>query len=627
MQNSSGSTDVHQPTMDDERKASLREAEALQSELRRAKRELGERARLKRPKNRGKESTWPVAVECSVETPKGAKQYDVEELVVRVEFDGGDDGGTIESKAFCSNPALPERLNDTMSKAVGVRWDELRSTKQEWPVTELYQWVEGNFVSLISKEPLCMEEYTSVDELGATLRRVAFVEPPSSSEDDQGLPAGILQELDHLGKRSNWELAWEKLEGGVRFCIKAVPVDPEWKAAKGDQKIPMSGYLPADFPESKCKLICTSSDENFGKLIGKAVEKYAASATGRPLNPRQLVHFVENHAGGILALLDGVDPAKGNATSEAQAMSTDGTLSLASEESNESNPCAQDSARLDPSGALASQQHSGQETVLSLEELEMRGICMMQYASLIVLVSCSHCRTTHEVRFDPGNALRRWVCHHCDRPSEVFAERTMVHESSDTVSVLRCEGCVPQEVPFLSLSTCCSSCDDTTTVRVSSGRPVRFACHGCHAPCRMSYARCLSSTPASRPTRPCATPLRPGQPLPLRGTCRHYRRSFRWMRFPCCGRWFPCDVCHELGGTNEGCQPHIRATRMACGFCAQEQAFGAQCVHCGAKLTAQGKEKTHTRYWEGGKGCRNRAQLSRRDPKKYAGLNKTKKKS
>jgi hypothetical protein len=35
-----------------------------------------------------------------------------------------------------------------------------------------------------------------------------------------------------------------------------------------------------------------------------------------------------------------------------------------------------------------------------------------------------------------------------------------------------------------------------------------------------------------------------GQPLPQSGTCKHYRQSRRWFRFPCCGLAFPCDECH-----------------------------------------------------------------------------------
>lgn len=621
------SADVFGSTvMDVDTKRSFRDAEALQRILRSVKEEFGSRTKLKRSRKRGKESIWPVAVECTVEAPEAAKRYDVEELVVRVEFDQRKDGSTVDSIASCSNPAFPERLNHTMSKEVGARWEDLLMTGQEWPLKGLFQWVAENFVALIVKEPSCVEEYTSVDESGATLRRMAFVEPPTSHQDNHALAAGIMKELECLGKRSDWELKWEKRDGGVEFCVMAVPVDPEWKAAKGDQKIPMAGFLPADFPATNCVLECTSSNERFGKLVNKGLEKYAAGAGGRSLNPRQLLHFVENHAGGIWTLLDKVHAAHGTVSSESCGMSEDGNLSISSAESSDSLAARiEGSTRLEPSETLPLQHRSRPGTALHLEELEMRGICMMQYVSLVVSAACSHCRTPQELRFDPGNALRRWTCHHCGRACEVFAERTMVHERSDTISSLRCEGCIPQDVPFLSLSTTCASCDASTTVRVSSGRPVRYACHGCHAACRLSYARCLSAAPSTRTNQATATPMRPGQPLPLRGTCRHYRRSCRWMRFPCCGRWYPCDVCHELQSTNERCQPHVLATRMACGHCAYEQAFGAQCVKCGAKLTTQGKERSHTKYWEGGKGCRNRAQLSRNDPKKYAGRNKTQK--
>uniref|UniRef100_A0A1I8JQZ7 C3H1-type domain-containing protein n=1 Tax=Macrostomum lignano TaxID=282301 RepID=A0A1I8JQZ7_9PLAT len=42
-----------------------------------------------------------------------------------------------------------------------------------------------------------------------------------------------------------------------------------------------------------------------------------------------------------------------------------------------------------------------------------------------------------------------------------------------------------------------------------------------------------------KPKKPIEPDIRPGQPLPSNGTCRHYKRSYRWLRFPCCGRAFP----------------------------------------------------------------------------------------
>ncbi len=48
--------------------------------------------------------------------------------------------------------------------------------------------------------------------------------------------------------------------------------------------------------------------------------------------------------------------------------------------------------------------------------------------------------------------------------------------------------------------------------------------------------------------------LRQGEPLPGLGTCKHYRHSYRWLRFPCCGEggrdgW---GVCRKACRTGDG---------------------------------------------------------------------------
>ena len=40
------------------------------------------------------------------------------------------------------------------------------------------------------------------------------------------------------------------------------------------------------------------------------------------------------------------------------------------------------------------------------------------------------------------------------------------------------------------------------------------------------------------------------------------------MRFPCCGKCYPCDKCHEEVGDGHEME---QATRMICGFCSKEQ--------------------------------------------------------
>jgi CHY zinc finger. len=36
-----------------------------------------------------------------------------------------------------------------------------------------------------------------------------------------------------------------------------------------------------------------------------------------------------------------------------------------------------------------------------------------------------------------------------------------------------------------------------------------------------------------------------GNPLPNNGACKHYKNSHRFFRFPCCGKAYPCDDCHN----------------------------------------------------------------------------------
>nr|CCA30109.1 zinc finger (CHY type) protein, putative [Neospora caninum Liverpool]CEL71355.1 TPA: zinc finger (CHY type) protein, putative [Neospora caninum Liverpool] len=103
--------------------------------------------------------------------------------------------------------------------------------------------------------------------------------------------------------------------------------------------------------------------------------------------------------------------------------------------------------------------------------------------------------------------------------------------------------------------------------------------------------------------------LKLGTPLPDNGTCKHYKKSFRWLRFPCCGKAFPCDVCHDDSADHE----HAWATRMICGFCSKEQAFGNRPCECGRALTKDGS----TAHWEGGKGCRDAVRMNKKDSRKY----------
>lgn len=101
--------------------------------------------------------------------------------------------------------------------------------------------------------------------------------------------------------------------------------------------------------------------------------------------------------------------------------------------------------------------------------------------------------------------------------------------------------------------------------------------------------------------------LKPGTELPNKGTCKHYKKSFRWFRFSCCNSLYPCDICHNDLANH----PVEEAKRMVCGLCSKEQSVKKEC-DCGMSLNT-----VHKQFWEGGKGNREKATMSKKDTKKY----------
>lgn len=53
------------------------------------------------------------------------------------------------------------------------------------------------------------------------------------------------------------------------------------------------------------------------------------------------------------------------------------------------------------------------------------------------------------------------------------------------------------------------------------------------------------SIPNSHPHIKKVGTYKQGESLPKNGACSHYKHSYRFFRFPCCGKAFPCDICHD----------------------------------------------------------------------------------
>lgn len=163
--------------------------------------------------------------------------------------------------------------------------------------------------------------------------------------------------------------------------------------------------------------------------------------------------------------------------------------------------------------------------------------------------------------------------------------------------------------------------------KVKVGENINYGCFNCHQKIRFQIDRIEwiseqvagSAGSSQKQQNKLAVKNGPvlsvGTPLPQNGACEHYKKSFRWYRFPCCGQAFPCDECHAKDPVAKN-HPVEWATRFICGFCSREQSINIkECPECGKDTSASGRK--FTSFWEGGKGTRNQALMNRKDSKKY----------
>ena len=69
------------------------------------------------------------------------------------------------------------------------------------------------------------------------------------------------------------------------------------------------------------------------------------------------------------------------------------------------------------------------------------------------------------------------------------------------------------------------------------------------------------------------------------GACKHYEKSFRWYRFPCCGGCYPCPICHLESGNCDKAKngEDVLANQMICGNCSDQMGYSESkpCRNCG----------------------------------------------
>lgn len=298
------------------------------------------------------------------------------------------------------------------------------------------------------------------------------------------------------------------------------------------------------------------------------------------------------------------------------------------EESSDEDDDEEHGVALPPAPESTSTTNPERGVSLNLPNLELYGIELLELTSLSITIKCERCKETMDISnlrtSAPSNAPpakpRNESCKKCASPLTITYRHELMHPNSFRAGYLDLEGCtVLDMLPSTFLPTC-SVCSTTftlpgiTSVRGATSPP--STCRDCHR--KMSFrlpeikfllissaARSHHGPPLPRKRHKENLGITAGSELPRRGRCPHYSKSYRWFRFSCCAKVYPCDRCHDAAEAH----PNEHANRMICGWCSREQNYRPEdCGVCHASVV----KKAGSGFWEGGKGTRDKGRMSRK---------------
>jgi uncharacterized CHY-type Zn-finger protein len=280
-----------------------------------------------------------------------------------------------------------------------------------------------------------------------------------------------------------------------------------------------------------------------------------------------------------------------------------------------------------------SPKHSG--AMLIFDRLSIVGVGTFAASRVLLLLQCERCNavvsaslagaaflstSSSEQDVSPDTELKQW-CAKCSLLLTAKFRPTLLHLGNASLGYVDTTHASVTTLIHSSFIATCLECGAASEIpKFQAPQTWETSCRTCFNRLRIDVrgSRIEQAELSTRPNlivprREEKMTFTPGQPLPDRGTCDHYRRSYRWLRFPCCeGKAFPCDTCHDEASDH----PHEWAKRMICGHCAKEQPFSnLPCVSCGGAFRRGGEG---TRFWQGGSGQRNQELLSRNDSRKHS---------
>ncbi|KAJ5316895.1 hypothetical protein N7508_001403 [Penicillium antarcticum] len=272
----------------------------------------------------------------------------------------------------------------------------------------------------------------------------------------------------------------------------------------------------------------------------------------------------------------------------------------------------------------------GRGVALSFPFLELYGIELLELTALNITVKCDRCKTSVDIKNVPqvsdekGAMPKMESCKKCANNMSIAFRRQLMHTHANRAGYLDMDGCIVGDMLLSNFIPTCAECSTphpAPGVSAVRGESAMASCRECHRKMvfkipEVKFLLVGSAAISARGGLPLKRKPKEvlgivaGQELPRRGRCQHYAKSQRWFRFSCCAKVFPCDKCHDA----ETDHPNEHANRMICGYCSREQVYRPEnCGICKAILIG----KAGSGFWEGGKGTRNRALMSRKDPRKF----------
>ncbi|XP_059168198.1 uncharacterized protein LOC131950164 isoform X2 [Physella acuta] len=327
------------------------------------------------------------------------------------------------------------------------------------------------------------------------------------------------------------------------------------------------------------------------------------------------------------------ESSDGNGDSQEDGDDASGDTSSEQEESSEYETSEEeDDENTNPTQNLDPDKKGTEVALRNLQLRENASALLLETLKLVL--QCQRCKN-HSELIVPHGRVMSLQCIKCNQKQFVNYRAALMHQFSSIAGYLDVDGCQAFDLIFQDsrAAVTCLACSKQTRINgLVTGQLIDGWCQACNARFKLAsesvkFTQLVQSVidtgskvvevTTSKAKKPPKDPaIREGYPLPEFGTCKHYKHSYRWLRFSCCGKVYPCDICHDK---KEDHEMEI-ATRMICGHCCKEQNFAGMrpCSGCGQHMT-----KVRSAHWEGGTGCRDKIAMSTKDQQKYKNMNKT----